>query len=147
MVIDDFALHCCLALVKVCDAPPGDTPDECTRGISCVFGAEKKYQVTVQDDDAGMRLRRVTKDAHIHAVLSWESSDLLAVTAFVVVPDPIDSFKKFFAHEIELQKDAALAGPSFKPGIDDTPGRIVSAAEQANMTSPPAWKVRKSFDQ
>ena len=63
-----------------------------------------------------------------------------------VVPEPIESFKKFFAHEFELQKDAAQTGSSFKHGIDDTPGRIVIAAEQANMMSPPVWKVRKSFD-
>ena len=68
------------------------------------------------------------------------------MTAFVVVPEPIESFKKFFAHEVELQKDAAQTGPSFKHGIDDTPRRIVSAAEEANLMSPPAWKVRKSFD-
>ena len=47
------------------------------------------------------------------------------VTAAVrVVPEPIESFKKFFAHEFELQKDAAQTGPSFKHGIDDTPERI-----------------------
>ena len=59
----------------------------------------------------------------------------------------VDSFKKFLARDVELQKEATLVGPSFYPDIEDTPGRIVSAAERANLTSPPAWKVRKSFDQ
>ena len=83
-----------------------------------------------------MRLREVAKDAHIHAVLSWESSDRLAVIAFVVVSDTVDSFKKFFARDVELLKEATLVDPSFHPGIEYTPGRIVSAAERANITSP-----------
>ena len=145
-VIDNIALHCFRCLVKVCDAPLASGAGEAAREISCVFGADQKYQVTVQDGDAGMRLREVAKDAHIHAVFSWESSDRLAVIAFVVVTDILDSFQQFFARDVELQREATRAGPSFKPGIEDTPGRVASAAERADLTSPPAWKVRKSFD-
>jgi hypothetical protein len=145
-VVGDFALHCWRAFVKVCDAPKEDTLDECTREMTCVFGTGEKYLITVQDDAAGMRLRSVTNGAHIHAVLFRESSDRLAVTSFVVVPEPIENFKKFFAHEVQLQKDVAQTGPSFKHGNDDTPRRIVSAAEEANLMSPPAWKVRKTFE-
>jgi hypothetical protein len=145
-VVGDFALQYGRALVKVCDAPKEDTLDECTREMTCVFGTGEKYLITVQDDAAGMRLRSVSNGAHIHAVLFRESSDRLAVTSFVVVPEPIENFKKFFAHEVQLQKDVAQTGPSFKHGNDDTPRRIVSAAEEANLMSPPAWKVRKSFE-
>ena len=52
-VIDNIAVHCCRGLVKVCDAPLASGAGEAAREISRVFSADQKYQVTVQDDDAG----------------------------------------------------------------------------------------------
>ena len=69
----------------------------------------------------------------------------MCTTAFVLAPEPFDRFKKFFAQEIALQNEAIQAGPSFAVGAGDTPGRMVCAAERANLTSPPEWKVRKTI--
>ena len=126
-------------------AGDGEEPHE-TREVSCAFAEDKKYQVLLRDDDVGLRLRSLAQDAYVHAVLTWESSDRMCATAFVLAPEPFDSFKKFFAQEIALQNEALQAGPSFPIAQGDTPGRMVSAAEIANITSPPSWKVRKPID-
>ena len=149
-VVSNIALYCFRALVKVRDAGPAAAGDgdeaHGTRAVSCAFAADKTYQVLVRDDDVGLRLRELDQDAYVHAVLAWESSDRLCATAFVLAPEPVESFKKFFAHEIALQTEAIDAGPSFPIAIGDTPSRMVSAAEQANTTSPPMWKVRKTIE-
>ena len=89
-------------------------------------------------------MRAAAQDAYVHAVLAWVSSERLGMTAFMAAPNPVDGFKKFFARELDLQAEAVHAGPSFTPALGDTPLRMLSAAGLANLTSPPAWKVRKS---
>ena len=59
------------------------------------------------------------------------------------VEEPSAPFQQFFSREIALQKASFDTGPSFRPEKDATPLRILSAAESANVTSPPAWKARK----
>ena len=94
-------------------------------------------------DNVGVRLREVEKDVYIHAALAWESPQCMAIIAFMPLEAPTEDFQKFFSREVELQKEAVREGPSFRPDMNDTPLRIMSAAESANLTSPPAWKARK----
>ena len=148
-VVSNIALYCFRAVVKVRDAQPaaagdGEEPHG-TREVSCAFAEDKKYQVQLREDDVGLRLRSLAQDTYVHAVLAWESADRLCANAFVLVPEPFAQFKNFFKQEIALQNQAIQAGPSFAIGVGDTPCRMVSAAERANFTSPPAWKVRKTI--
>ena len=149
-VADGVALHSFRALLKLRDAPPSAEASPPAEGpadareVSCAFADDKKYTVNVADDEVGGRLREVELDVYVHALVSWESADRLNVAAFVKAPDPVEEFKKFFALEVELQQQAVIGGASFSIGAKDTPLRMVTAAEQANRTSPPAWKVRKT---
>ena len=99
--------------------------------------------VTMRNDDVGQRLLSVPASVHLHAILSWDARRRLDVIAFVTVPAPIDGFKMFFTQEVALHAEASASGPSFVPGLDDSPNCILSAAEAANQMSPPMWKVRK----
>ena len=141
-VIDGVALQCFRGLVKVCDPPPESESDEVSRDICCAFDASKKFEMLARDDDGQMRLRAIDQDAYVHAVLSWESEGKLSAAAFIVIAGRAEGFKQFFKREVELQKAAVAEGPSFVSAIDSTPRGIVSAAEQANFTSPPDWKER-----
>ena len=146
-VVSNIALSCFRALVKVRDAQraaagEADEPHG-TREVSCAFAEDKTYQVELRDDDVGRRLGSLAQGAYVHAVLAWESADSMCVTAFVPVPEPFGPFKKFFAREIALQQGASQAGPSFAVGPSGTPNRMLSAADIANKTSPPAWKARR----
>ena len=67
--------------------------------------------------------------------------------SFVSIPEGDSEFKKFFAKEIQLQKDAVAAGPSFSmPALEATPLKMITAADEANKASPPEWKRRKTLD-
>ena len=146
-VVYGIALQHFRAMVKVCDADVGITGSGgggCVREISCAFGPGQTYTVEASEDDVGERLRTIAQGGYVHAVLAWGSPERLSMTAFVPAPIPIDGFQKFFSYEITLQAEAVRAGPSFTPAIADTPLRILSAAESANFTSPPSWKVRKT---
>ena len=147
-VIGGIALNSFRALVKVADDPPetDDAEDAAdVRVISCAFSSDKTYKVALRDDDAGARLRITPRDAHLHAVLSWDSPDELVFNAFVQVPGAFDKFKQFFRQEVLLHKDAIDAGPSFVPGLKDTPTKMLTAAQNTDATTPPAWKKRRSI--
>ena len=148
-VVNDFALLCFRALVKVRDARPAAAGDgeepQGTREVSCAFAEDKKYQVQLREDDVGLRLRSLAQDAYVHAVLAWETPDRMRANAFVLAPEPVESYRQFFEQEIAVQTEAIQAGPSFTIGQGDTPGRMVSAAELANCMSPPFWKVRRTI--
>ena len=143
-VIDGVALQCFRGLVRVCDPVPEREGDEVTRDVCCAFDSSKKYKMLARDGDGQLRLREIAEDACVHAVFSWESEGELSAAAFIAITDSAAGFKRFFAHEVELQKEAVAKGPSFASGVDSTPGRIVSAAELVNFTSPPDWKKRKT---
>ena len=146
-VVYGIALQQFRAMVKLCDAAVGIAGSGglgCVREISCAFATGQTYKVDVYEDDVGRRLRAIAQDGYVHAVMAWASTERLSMTAFVPAPIPIDGFQKFFAHEIALQAEAVRLGPSFTPAMADTPRRILSAAESANFTSPPLWKVRKT---
>ena len=78
-------------------------------------------------------------------MLAWETPDRMRANAFVLAPEPVESYRQFFEQEIAVQTEAIQAGPSFTIGQGDTPGRMVSAAELANCMSPPSWKVRRTI--
>ena len=114
-----------------------------SRDISSVFCAGGKYKVALPEDAAGLRLRAVEKASYVHAILAWESPQRLTVIAFMPLATFVGRFQAFFSREIELQENAVRAGPCFRPEMGDTPYRIMAAADDANITTPPAWKSRK----
>ena len=142
-----MSLHCFRGVVVLRDDPPDMSGDGDTRDIACVFDAERVYKLMVEDDDVGKRLQEVSQDTPIHAVLSWQSPDRIAVTAFIVIPESdFEDFKKFFSQEIALQRNHTQAGPSISPKYDDTPCRIIAAADYVDECSSPAWKQRKLLE-
>ena len=60
-------------------------------------------------------------------------------------PEDQKAFVEFFTQEVRIHRDSLSQGPSLHSAVEDTPMRIASAAAQANVTSPPMWKVRKSL--
>ena len=106
-----------------------------------------KYSIQVEADDSKAKaLADVAKGASAHILLAWTSTDTLGMIAMMPVPsDSCDSFCKFFSAEVRMCQDAAAASPSNSATVNDTPLRILTAAEQANVTSPPMWKARKTL--
>ena len=145
----DVAVHDFRSVVVFCDEPPpaeNDGPNALvahTREVCCAFAPDKKYVLSLPADDIEVQVRMVPKGTVVHAVLAWDSTQCLSIFAFMPVEEPSGPFEKFFSREIELQKASFDTGPSFRPEKDATPLRLLSAAETANVTSPPAWKSRK----
>ena len=140
-----MALHCFRGFVFLRDDPAEMSGDDDTRDIACVFDAERVYKVMVENDDVGKRLQDVSRDTPIHAVLSWQSPDRIAVTAFVVVSDSdFVNFKNFYAQEVAMHTQDTDTGPSLTLSNDCyTPCRMIAAADDVDECSSPAWKGRK----
>ena len=90
------------------------------------------------------RFAGLPKDSYAHAICAWRTEEFLSVIAFMPLkPEDQKAFVEFFKEEVKIHRDSLSQGPSLHSAVEDTPMRIASAAAQANVTSPPLWKVRK----
>ena len=55
-----------------------------------------------------------------------------------------EAFSKFFQAEAGIYTSAATSDSAQRTAIEGTPLRILTAAEKANVTSPPMWKALKT---
>jgi hypothetical protein len=139
------------ALVTFADDAVGLGADGCTaREVHCALDAGEaapKYRLEVDGDGSvAQALGSAEKRSSAHVLLAWRSTEVIGVIAMLPVPGgSFDAFGKFFAREVELCKDSAAASSSNSAGFDATPTKVLNAAEAANVTSPPLWKVRKTL--
>ena len=89
------------------------------------------------------RLVALPKESHAHAILAWRTPDLLSMISFMPVsPADCKFFRPLFQAEIRSYASDATSGRWLRPAMDaNTPLRILDAASQANLTSPPMWKT------
>ena len=116
------------------------------RVICCVRGHEQ-YNVEVKGDAAQVEdLAQAPRGSHAHALLAWQGTDKLTlIGAMLVSAEHHEAFSKFFQAEAGIYTSAATSDSAQRTAIEGTPLRILTAAEQANVTSPPMWKVRKTL--
>ena len=149
---DGAACESFRAVVEFADDAAGVGADgRATRRVRCAYstGAEAPtYCVEVDGDDHLARiLGGAANGASAHALLSWTSPDVIRTVAILPVPpETCEAFKKFFAAEMDLRSGASTDRGSASAGIGATPTKVLSAADLANQTSPPLWKVRKPLD-
>ena len=70
---------------------------------------------------------------------------LTLIAAMLVSAEHHEAFSKFFQAEASIYTSAATSDSAQRTAIEGTPLRILTAAEQANVTSPPMWKVFKTL--
>ena len=134
--------------VQLVDDPVDDVAEACVhRKIRCACGTGTSEQDVEFSGEACQveLLGRAAKDSHAHVLLAWRSGDAMSMIAFMPVQaEQQDAFRQFFEAEMKVCREAETSGPSLSPAFGDTPLRIMSAAELANVTSPPSWKARRT---
>ena len=145
------AIECFRAVVQFVDGPSDGgsaAADRSQRDVRCAVtlakdGPALKVEFT---GNASLleRFAGLPKDSYAHAICAWRTEEFLSVIAFMPLkPEDQKAFVEFFKEEVKIHRDSLSQGPSLHSAVEDTPMRIASAAAQANVTSPPLWKVRK----
>ena len=147
------AIECFRSVVQFVDGPSdggGAVDDRLQREVRCAGSLAKdspalKVEYT---GDASLleRFAGLPKDSCAHAICAWRTGEFLSVIAVMPIkPEEQQAFVRFFTEDVRIHLDSLSQGPSLQSAVEDTPLRIASAADRANLTSPPMWKARKLF--
>ena len=111
----------------------------------CCFRGHLHYDVDFKGE-AGLaeRLAQAPKGSHAHALLAWQDTDKLnLIAAMLVSEEQKGVFGKFFRAEANIYTALATSDSAQRTAIEGTPLRQLTAAMQANVTSPPRWRAPK----
>ena len=140
-------------LLVIMDVSPmprkGDGSDSfrVTRRCACAIRSEddtSHYNVTLTGSQTGvLRLLSLGKQTCIHAIVSWRSEKVLALSHFLALPpDELRKFTQFFKKETQIYHDMMTnSDEALQIAPDETPLTISSRASLSTQASP--WTSRK----